>query len=670
MSGGGQLSRGAPARRCKNFMAAPSKSFVTRCKEEGLTTPSRVTEARPLLAGANVECIGSAAELKELAAALVWARAHLDGHDAWEQLDAEAQGQLAALYPGAKAAAGASAMAKIRRAVSYHTTPKSSPVKPAGGAGAGVGAAASDGSDGVAAALLAVAQAREAEKDKAAKRKAQGGVAASGGGSAVDARPGPQDPFGLDRDADDEAGPDGSGGAAGGGGPRAAAPARRGGIGKRLFSELVRQPSGGRNEAGLHRIEFKLSRQELLDLLPGGRAHAMDLTHNWTDARRTTHRKAQLAGTAEEVTSAYHINFIDLANARKLFTEIGEALALAARWKVDRARVDGSRRKVRGARARRAEDLEVWNRVNFLTESELPASDLSELQEIVQEFYADRAEEAAEELEGCPGTEEVSAGIERQACQIPTLFEVLGKRIGRKQGGAGGTLQARGKLHNASWRSVLTPFFKEHIVEILEEDTSSMLADFDAELEAAERAAFGKAGAGGVGSGGSGSGGGCAAPVRQVARKSVGVAGAGGGAGQQSGARGAAGGGVARRAAGGGRALPPPAAMAGGAAAGAPAGTWVGLPESTSVVGGLGQDRANARCRRCLGGDHRTFECVLNYAEILGEACPGFTAAGLKVPADWAGGNLTAAARARWVDYAARHALQPSKNAVHRVDFS
>ena len=94
------------------------------------------------------------------------------------------------------------------------------------------------------------------------------------------------------------------------------------------------------------------------------------------------------------------------------------------------------------------------------------------------------------------------------------------------------------------------------------------------------------------------------------------------------------------------------------------------MPESTSVVGGLGQDRANARCRRCLGGDHRTFECVLNYAEILGEACPGFTAAGLKVPADWAGGNLTAAARARWVDYAARHALQPSKNAVHRVDFS
>ena len=57
----------------------------------------------------------------------------------------------------------------------------------------------------------------------------------------------------------------------------------------------------------------------------------------------------------------------------------------------------------------------MWNRVNFLTESELPASDLSELQEIVQEFYADRAEEAAEELEGCQGTEEVSAGIERQA---------------------------------------------------------------------------------------------------------------------------------------------------------------------------------------------------------------------------------------------------------------
>ena len=85
----------------------------------------------------------------------------------------------------------------------------------------------------------------------------------------------------------------------------------------------------------------------------------------------------------------------------------------------------------------------------------------------------------------------------------------------------------------AAQRSVLTPFFKEHIVEILEEDTSSMLADFYAEFEAAKRAervAFGKAGAGCVGSGCGGSGGGCAAPVRQVARKSVGVAGARGGA--------------------------------------------------------------------------------------------------------------------------------------------
>ena len=90
----------------------------------------------------------------------------------------------------------------------------------------------------------------------------------------------------------------------------------------------------------------------------------------------------------------------------------------------------------------------MWNRVNFLTESKLPASDLSELQEIVQEFYADRAEEAAEELEGFPGTEEVGAGIKLQACQIPTLFEVLGKRIGRKHGGAGSTVQARGRLHN------------------------------------------------------------------------------------------------------------------------------------------------------------------------------------------------------------------------------
>ena len=57
-------------------------------------------------------------------------------------------------------------------------------------------------------------------------------------------------------------------------------------------------------------------------------------------------------------------------------------------------------------------------------------------------------------------------------------------------------------------------------------------------------------------------------------------------------------------------------------------------------------------------------------AEVCGEACPGFTAAGVRVPADWIGENLTAAARARWVDYVAWHALKGSRSAGHRVRFS
>ena len=141
-----------------------------------------------------------------------------------------------------------------RGIVSYH--PEVFASEASWGRGCGCGRCRSDGTDGVAAALLAVAQAREADKDMAARGKAQGVVASSGGGSAVDAQPGPQDPFGLDHDADDEAGQAGSGGAAGGGGARAAAPARRGGIRKRLFSERVQQPSGGRDEAGLRKIEL------------------------------------------------------------------------------------------------------------------------------------------------------------------------------------------------------------------------------------------------------------------------------------------------------------------------------------------------------------------------------------------------------------------------------
>ena len=84
------------------------------------------------------------------------------------------------------------------------------------------------------------------------------------------------------------------------GAARTAAPVRQGGANKQLFSG-----GGGRAEERPHtrRIDFQLSRQELVDLLPPARGHAMDLTHGWSDQRRTAHRKAVKEGAAEEVTS-------------------------------------------------------------------------------------------------------------------------------------------------------------------------------------------------------------------------------------------------------------------------------------------------------------------------------------------------------------------------------
>ena len=122
----GQLSRGAPARRFKHIMAAASanKMFLTRCKIEGLPLYARGVDAKLLLEGASVAATGSAAELKERAAVVVWARAHVgEALSEWEKLDDAAQARLVALYPGIEGAAGSSPLARARRAVRANMTP-------------------------------------------------------------------------------------------------------------------------------------------------------------------------------------------------------------------------------------------------------------------------------------------------------------------------------------------------------------------------------------------------------------------------------------------------------------------------------------------------------------------------------------------------------------------
>ena len=98
--------------------------FLTRCKIEGLPLYARGVDAKLLLEGASVAATGSAAELKERAAVVVWARAHVgEALSEWEKLDDAAQARLVALYPGIEGAAGSSPLARARRAVRANMTP-------------------------------------------------------------------------------------------------------------------------------------------------------------------------------------------------------------------------------------------------------------------------------------------------------------------------------------------------------------------------------------------------------------------------------------------------------------------------------------------------------------------------------------------------------------------
>ena len=84
------------------------------------------------------------------------------------------------------------------------------------------------------------------------------------------------DPFGLVRVDLVGSGADKSAGSVTAGAARTAAPERQGGASKRLVR--VVPGGGGRAEVRPHtrQINFQLSRQELVDLLPPARGHAMD----------------------------------------------------------------------------------------------------------------------------------------------------------------------------------------------------------------------------------------------------------------------------------------------------------------------------------------------------------------------------------------------------------
>lgn len=446
-------------------MAAPfpTKTFITRCKEEKLDAPFAgeldAAKARKLLELANSAVAGDAKLVKEAAAALIWGRAHVNSPELWDGLDDQSKSTLSSLYPTAKGSATASEMTKARRAVRIFTSPTSSPVK-----------------------FKGVVTANDAAID-ASKALAGKGPAPNGG-----ADPGKKDAevqrakFGLDRDGDTGENMDAP---SKDGGSSTKSPAHKDKKPRKLpFSDVGKgRPVKPEPDPALRVINFVLDRAALASKVPHGHLNALDLTHDWTDARRTAHQKAVTAGTARVRTLAHQIDFMGMMDARKTFAELGMALAHGGRWDLDSERADAPRDSARADKARRMTDSATWRSANWHGPGQVASATLLELQAIVTDHFRQRAKDVADELEGCEA-DEVIDGVSRQHEQLDLFWKAVAFRLAELQRAAGGGIDQSCEVPNAAWLAILSPFFEDHILGAKPEDTVDLLAAWRAKAGA------------------------------------------------------------------------------------------------------------------------------------------------------------------------------------------
>jgi hypothetical protein len=100
--------------------------------------------------------------------------------------------------------------------------------------------------------------------------------------------------------------------------------------------------------------------------------------------------------------------------------------------------------------------------------------------------------------------------------------------------------------------------------------------------------------------------------------------------------------------------VPPHAPRAAAPARAQPPGGFIGRPIAPLIVGNdIGIDIPGGRPCVCPvaaafpGRSHRPFECPIRFHAVFGR-CPGWTAAGARIPAAWNGEDLTPACRAEW----------------------
>ena len=572
-----------------------------------------------------------AADMLEQAAKLTWAMKHADKLVDFQSLLDEEQTAMATLYRGGK---GRSEMQRIQRWARALISPEPSPIKPVG--------AAADVDKALAAAEGAAKAADRAEREEGGRARRS---SPHKGADRDRRRTGNDD---LRRSSDPEVSdltelsPQPPAGTRR---RKSHSPAGKDTVGKKARRSISGACWDMTEDAEYVFIHTKLDLQAELSRQ---RISALDLQRSMTIEKKMAYSKAAKSGVEMEPTLAYQIDFAKLLGTGASFNVLGKALAEGARWSAY-DRDEGATHESRIDSFTRTTNAALWKETASALESdtELSSVRLIQLQTCVVEKYRARAGDAASELHGASSVRrEVVGAMGRQARQVALIWRLLGTRIAKaalaavEADGAGSRADA--SVTNKSWQRLLTPFFREHVLQVTQEDVADLV----------DRPAAGKASPAASGTGGVVIDGGSPSGV-PAGRYGSGAAGPSRGASAAAGA-------------------PPQRPPAGRpAGTGTPPSTYI--PESADIVGPvIGIDKNWMRCRKCNKSGHLGGECPRVFATKYGEAAPGYTAAGDRDMGGgaWSGIDLTPLGKRLWRDYIAKHGLTASSNARHTVDFS
>jgi hypothetical protein len=226
---------------------------------------------------------------------------------------------------------------------------------------------------------------------------------------------------------------------------------------------------------------FIHTKLDLLDELSRQQISALDLQRSMTIEKKMAYSKAAKSGVVMEPTLAYQIDFAKLIGTGASFNVLGKALAEGARWSAY-DRDEGATHESRIDSFTRTTNAALWKETASALESdtELSSVRLIQLQTCVVEKYRARAGDAASELHGASSVRrEVVGAMGRQARQVALIWRLLGTRIAKaalaavEADGAGSRADA--SVTNKSWQRLLTPFFREHVLQVTHEDAADLV---------------------------------------------------------------------------------------------------------------------------------------------------------------------------------------------------